>query len=72
MVQSIRDIPKKRGRPSSGGRKPGIMLRWAPDQIAKLDKWAAKQSDRPSRPEAIRRLVEQALAAQSKAKKPRT
>jgi hypothetical protein len=30
---------------------------------AKLDKWMGKQRDNPSRPEAIRRLVEVALKA---------
>jgi hypothetical protein len=31
-----------------------------------LDAWIADQDDRPSRPEAIRRLVEQALKGKRK------
>jgi ribbon-helix-helix CopG family protein len=37
------------------------MVRLQPDQLAAVDAWAAKQHDAPSRPEAIRRLVSQAL-----------
>ena len=59
MGKSIRDIPKKRrGRPPTGGRRGGVMVRLEDDQFAALDRWIAKQDDQPSRPEAIRRLVE--------------
>ena len=61
MKQSIRDTPKKRGRPFQGGRKDGIMLRLAPEQMSALDAYIAKQPDEPSRPEAIRRLLDGAL-----------
>ena len=41
---------------------PGIMVRMPPRSIDVLDRWIAKQPDpKPSRPEAIRRLVEKAL-----------
>jgi hypothetical protein len=33
-----------------------------------IDAWASKQPDRPGRPEAIRRLLEFALAAKTKRK----
>ena len=68
MARSISDIPKKRGRgrPSQGGRKPGIMLRWDADQIARVDAWIAEQEVEMSRPEAIRRLVELALDTKPK------
>jgi hypothetical protein len=36
-------------------------MRLLPDQVERLDVWVRAQADRPSRPEAIRRLVEQAL-----------
>jgi hypothetical protein len=39
------------------------MLRVHPPMLTNLDDWIAQQDDAPSRPEAIRRLVEQALAA---------
>jgi hypothetical protein len=38
------------------------MLRVHPPMLTNLDDWIAQQDDAPSRPEAIRRLVEQALA----------
>ena len=31
-------------------------------ELAEIDAWAADQTDRPSRPEAVRRLIRQALA----------
>lgn len=62
MPRSIEDIPKKRGRPWTGGRGIGIMVRLQPDQLTAVDAWAGKQSDKPSRPEAIRRLVSRGLA----------
>ena len=36
------------------------------DQFDALDGWVAKQDDKPSRPEAIRRLVDAGLEATSK------
>jgi metal-responsive CopG/Arc/MetJ family transcriptional regulator len=51
---------KKRGPPPTGKGEP-IMVRVQPDLLEKLEAWRAYQDDRPSRPEAIRRLVEQAL-----------
>ena len=65
MTKSIRDIPKKkRGRPSTGGRREGILVRLESDQFDALDNWIAKQKEpNLSRPEAIRRLVELGLKA---------
>jgi hypothetical protein len=40
-----------------------IGLRLYPDLEARLDAWIAKQNDQPSRPEAIRRLMEIGLSA---------
>ena len=61
MTASIGDIPKKRGRKPSGGRKDAILVRMPPDQLEAVDVWASGQPDAPSRPEAIRRLVDIAL-----------
>jgi hypothetical protein len=36
-------------------------LTLVPDQLDQLDAWIARQDDEPSRPEAIRRLLAQAL-----------
>jgi hypothetical protein len=51
---------KTRGAPPSG-KGTLISLRFAPATLARVDRWAASQQDDPSRPEAIRRLVELAL-----------
>jgi hypothetical protein len=59
---SKRVIPKKRGRPATGNH-PVRAFRLSDEFMADLDGWAAKQEDRPSRAEAIRRLVELGLAA---------
>ena len=61
MPKSIRDIVKKgRGRPKTTGLGTGILVRMH-DQLDALDAWIKKQDDEPSRPEAIRRLVELGL-----------
>ncbi len=53
----------KRGRPASGKGDP-VQVRLQPQQMSALDAWIASQPEpRPSRPEAIRRLLEQALAS---------
>lgn len=66
---SIVDNKKKRGRgrPRTGIGKP-VGLRLYPKLQEKIDAWALKQPDRPGRPEAIRRLLEFALAAKPKEK----
>jgi hypothetical protein len=70
MAKSIKDIPKKRrGRPSTGGRREGVMVRLEPAQLEALDGWITKH-DVESRPEAIRRLVELGLTVKTKAKQP--
>jgi Arc/MetJ-type ribon-helix-helix transcriptional regulator len=38
------------------------MVRIPPDQLALLDAWIEKQREHRSRPEAIRRILERALA----------
>ena len=50
-----------RGRPRTGIGKP-VGLRLYPDLERRLDAWVSKQPDKPGRPEAIRRLIEVALA----------
>lgn len=61
MPSSIPDTPKSRGRPSTGGRKTGVMVRMPDEELAALDKWRESQSPEPSRPEAIRQLVGKGL-----------
>jgi hypothetical protein len=63
MMRSIADNKKKRGRPKTG-IGPAVGLRLYPDLEQRLDAWIAKQSDPDlGRPEAIRRLLDQALEA---------
>jgi hypothetical protein len=52
---------KKRGPPPTGwGHQLSVRLQ--PAELARLDEWILAQPEpRPSRPEAMRRLVEQAL-----------
>jgi hypothetical protein len=62
-MASIADNRKKRGRgrPRTGIGKP-VGLRLYPELEQKIDAWASKQPDRPGRPEAIRRIIEQTLS----------
>jgi hypothetical protein len=63
MSRSIKDIPKKRrGRPSTGGRREGVLVRLEPEQFEALDAWIMKQAEPLTRPEAIRQLVELGLS----------
>lgn len=39
-----------------------VMVRLTPEQVKAVDNWRRSEDDLPGRPEAIRRLVEQALA----------
>jgi hypothetical protein len=67
-MSSISDNKKKRGRPSTGIGAP-VGLRLYPELDALLDSWIAAQPEpRPSRPEAIRRILAQALAPTEGAK----
>jgi hypothetical protein len=61
MAKTIADSRKKRGRPKTGIGK-AIGLRLYPDLEKALARWIrAQPAPRPSQPEAIRRLLEQAL-----------
>jgi len=69
-MPSIVDNKKKRGRgrPRTGIGKP-VGLRLYPELERQVDAWAKKQPDKPGRPEAIRRLIEFALAANANGSK---
>ena len=59
-------IPKKRGPKPTGGI--GVMVRIQPALLAQLDAWIAGQPiPQPTRPEAVRRLVQQSLGEEEKA-----
>jgi hypothetical protein len=52
---------KKRGPPATGKGEP-VVVRMHPPMLADLDAWIAEQKQPfPTRPEAIRRLLERAL-----------
>jgi hypothetical protein len=63
MKKSTRDntkiVPRK--RPPVTGMLIGVRLQ--PPSLERVDAWAARQDDRPSRPEAMRRLIELGLAS---------
>ena len=61
MAKSISVRQKKRGRPATG-QMPPITVRLPEDLIEAIDKWSRKNGV-PTRSGAVRRLVEQALAA---------
>lgn len=66
MPKAITDNTKKRGRPKTTGIGTLIGVRLLDQPLAAVDDWRARQDDAPSRPEAIRRLVELGLKAKPK------
>ena len=70
MARAISDIKKPRGRPRIDATPIGLRL--PPDQLARLDAWIASQpAPKPTRPEAVRRLIDTALTASADSKQPR-
>jgi hypothetical protein len=61
-------LAKKRRGPPPTGKGVQVVVRWQPDPLSSLDKWAAKQADQPTRAEAIRRLVELGLTVRTSAR----
>lgn len=58
---SIDDIKKaKRGRPPAN--KSPVLVRLENAQLAQIDTWRDAQPDKPTRPEAVRRLVDKGLS----------
>jgi hypothetical protein len=45
-----------------------VVVRWQPEPLDALDKWVAEQEDKPTRAEAIRRLVELGLTVKAPAR----
>jgi hypothetical protein len=62
---------KKRGpgRPPSTGIGKLLGVRAHPPLIKRIDDWAERQDDKPSRAEAMRRLIETGLSAQPETSK---
>jgi hypothetical protein len=63
--QSVITQKKKRRGPRPTGKGELIGVRIQPPQLALLDGWIDQQPDKPSRPEAVRRLLGTALAQSS-------
>src|SRR5919109_4511810 len=59
--RSVTARKKRRGAPPTA-KHTLIGLRLEPGLLARVVRWAASQKDGPSRPEAMRRLVELGLA----------
>jgi hypothetical protein len=53
---------KRRGRPATG-QDPHVSLRLPVETIAAADAWAAQQPDKPTRSEALRRLIDLGMKA---------
>jgi metal-responsive CopG/Arc/MetJ family transcriptional regulator len=67
MRKSISDNTKKRrGRPVTTGMGTLIGVRLQRDLLSLIDEWRRGHEDLPSRPEAIRRLLEQAFKGKRK------
>ena len=62
MTKSISDNTKKRGRPPTTGTGTLVGVRLLPDILAAVDAFAAEQSS-PSRPDAIRTIVQDHLTS---------
>jgi hypothetical protein len=66
MAMSISDTQKKRGRPATGVTPP-FNIRLSAELRDRIDAWIARQPDSSmTRAEAVRRLVEKALARAKK------
>jgi hypothetical protein len=64
-------IPRKRRGPPATGKGEPVVVRMQPPQLQALDAWIAGQAPPfPSRPEAVRRLVELGLTVRAKSKQP--
>jgi hypothetical protein len=57
---SIKDKPKKRGRPATG-KDPMMGFRAPPELRRAIDEWRKRRPDRPSLAKAIRQLIERGL-----------
>ncbi len=63
-------LAKKKRGPAPTGKGEQVVVRLQPNPLAALDTWVAKQKDKPTRAEAIRRLVKTGLTCQPRQKKP--
>jgi metal-responsive CopG/Arc/MetJ family transcriptional regulator len=66
MIKAVPAAVKymRKPRPSAPGEQ--VVVRLQPDLLSKIDAWRRNEQDLPSRAEAMRRLVDQALASKKK------
>lgn len=59
VVMSREKVIQKRkpGRPATGN-DPMMAFRLSKEKVAEVEAWAARQPDKPSRSEALRRLID--------------
>lgn len=60
MISDDAQSQNRRGRPATG-TNPSVGVRLPPDILKLVDRFRAAEADLPSRPEAIRRLIERGL-----------
>jgi hypothetical protein len=65
----ITEMPKKVGRPPGKMQDRPFNMKVNDAWMAKIDDWRRQQPDFPTKAEAIRRLVEQALSTGQKGKR---
>jgi len=63
MNASIPATTKKRGRPKTTGKGAQVQLRLHSPLLSAIDAYLSALPDAPSRPEAIRRILTEALSA---------
>jgi hypothetical protein len=66
VITPIIKVDTFMGRPPGRIQSVPFQMRASPTFLRSVDKWRAKQEDKPSRAEAIRRLVELGLKAKGK------
>jgi hypothetical protein len=67
IMKKQKVIPRRKPGPAATGKGQPVVVRMHPPQLKALDAWIAQQKPPfPPRPEAVRRLVELALANSKK------
>jgi hypothetical protein len=63
MAKSKRKVGNTRGPVRKTGPGKLIGVRCLPPLLKRIDAWAKDQDDKPTRPDAMRRLIERGLGA---------
>jgi len=61
MAAKVEPVLRKKRSRRTTGHDPLMTIRFSSELRESVDAWAAKQSDKPARPEAILRLIELGL-----------